>query len=209
MPMTLIGAALLWAGWFGFNVGSELAADGVAGAVMINTQIAAAAAVLGWLFIESLQKGKASLLGGVSGAISGLVAITPACAVVGPMGAIILGFVASIFAYWACTSLKKAIGYDDSLDVFGIHGVAGIVGALGLAILMSPTFGGVGFDEGVSMASQFVIQAKSVGVTIVWCAIATFVLYKIVNSVVGMRVSDESERTGLDTTSHGETAYHS
>jgi Amt family ammonium transporter len=194
MPMTLIGAALLWAGWFGFNVGSELAADGVAGAVMINTQIAAAAAVLGWLFIESLQKGKASLLGGVSGAISGLVAITPACAVVGPMGAIILGFVASIFAYWACTSLKKAIGYDDSLDVFGIHGVAGIVGALGLAILMSPTFGGVGFDEGVS---------------IVWCAIATFVLYKIVNSVVGMRVSDESERTGLDTTSHGETAYHS
>ena len=209
MPMTLIGAALLWAGWFGFNVGSELAADGVAGAVMINTQIAAAAAVLGWLLIESLQNGKASLLGGVSGAISGLVAITPACAVVGPMGAIILGFVASIFAYWACTSLKKAIGYDDSLDVFGIHGVAGIVGALGLAILMAPTFGGVGFDEGVSMASQFVIQAKSVGITIVWCAIATFVLYKIVNSVVGMRVSDESERTGLDTTSHGETAYHS
>ncbi len=149
------------------------------------------------------------MLGGASGAISGLVAITPACAVVGPMGAIILGFVASIVAYWACTSLKKAIGYDDSLDVFGIHGVAGIIGALGLAILMSPTFGGVGFDEGVTMASQFIIQAKSVGITIIWCAIATFVLYKIVNSVIGMRVSDESERTGLDTTSHGETAYHS
>ena len=146
MPMTMIGASLLWAGWFGFNVGSELAADATAGLVMVNTQVATAAAVLGWITMEWVSRGKPSMLGGASGAISGLVAITPACAVVGPMGAIILGILASIVAFWACTSLKKALGYDDSLDVFGIHGVAGIVGALGLAILMAPQFGGVGFD---------------------------------------------------------------
>lgn len=209
LPSTMIGASLLWAGWFGFNVGSELAADGVAGMVMINTQVATAAAVLGWLFIEKLQKGKASMLGGASGAIAGLVAITPACAVVGPMGAIILGFISAIIAYWACTSLKKALGYDDSLDVFGIHGVAGMVGAVGLAVLMSPSFGGVGYDDGVTMASQLIIQLKSVGFTIIWCGVASYILFKVVDTLVGMRVTEEDERAGLDTTSHGETAYHS
>ena len=209
LPSTMIGASLLWAGWFGFNVGSELAADGTAGLVMINTQVATAAAVLGWIAMEWITRGKPSMLGGASGAISGLVAITPACAVLGPMGSIILGAVASIIAFWACTSLKKALGYDDSLDVFGIHGVAGIVGAVGLAVLMSPSFGGVGYDDGVTMISQFTIQAKSVGFTILWCGVASFVLFKVVDTVVGMRVTEEDERTGLDTTSHGETAYHS
>ena len=209
MPMTMIGASLLWAGWFGFNVGSELAADSTAGLVMINTQVAAAAGVLGWIIMEWMARGKPSMLGGASGAISGLVAITPACAVVGPMGAIVLGFIASIIAYWACTSLKKSLGYDDSLDVFGIHGVAGIVGAVGLAILMAPQFGGVGYDDGMTMMSQFMVQVKSVGFTIIWCGVISFILFKIVDATVGLRVSEEDERAGLDTTSHGETAYHS
>jgi Amt family ammonium transporter len=207
LPATMIGASLLWAGWFGFNVGSELAADGTAGLVMINTQVATAAAVLGWIFIEWITKGKPSMLGGASGAVAGLVAITPACAVLGPAGSIILGLVASIVSFWACTSLKNALGYDDSLDVFGVHGVAGIVGAIGLAILMSPDFGGVGYDEGVTMMSQLTVQAKSVLFTIVWCGVISFILYKVVDAIIGLRVSAEDEITGLDTTSHGETAY--
>ncbi|NBT43073.1 MAG: ammonium transporter, partial [Alphaproteobacteria bacterium] len=190
LPLTMVGASLLWAGWFGFNVGSELAADGVAGLVMINTQVATAAAVLGWVLIEWIAKGKPSMLGGASGAISGLVAITPACAVVGPLGAIVLGLVASLVAYWACTSLKKALGYDDSLDVFGIHGVAGIVGALGLAVLMSAEFGGVGYDEGITMMSQLWVQAKSVIFTIVWCGVISYVLFKIIDMVMGLRVTE-------------------
>jgi len=209
LPSTMIGASLLWAGWFGFNVGSELAADGTAGLVMINTQVATAAAVLGWIAMEWITRGKPSMLGGASGAISGLVAITPACAVLGPMGSIILGAVASIIAFWACTSLKKALGYDDALDVFGIHGVAGIVGAIGLAVLMSAKFGGVGYDEGITMMSQLITQTKAVGFTIVWCGVISFILYKVVDSLMGLRVTEEEERAGLDTASHGETAYHS
>lgn len=209
LPSTMIGASLLWAGWFGFNVGSELAADGTAGLVMINTQVATAAAVLGWIAMEWITRGKPSMLGGASGAISGLVAITPACAVLGPMGSIILGAVAAIIAFWACTSLKKALGYDDALDVFGIHGVAGIVGAIGLAVLMSAKFGGVGYDEGITMMSQLITQTKAVGFTIVWCGVISFILYKVVDSLMGLRVTEEEERAGLDTASHGETAYHS
>jgi Amt family ammonium transporter len=209
LPSTMIGASLLWAGWFGFNVGSQLAADGTAGLVMINTQVATAAAVLGWIAMEWITRGKPSMLGGASGAISGLVAITPACAVLGPMGSIILGAVASIIAFWACTSLKKALGYDDALDVFGIHGVAGIVGAIGLAVLMSAKFGGVGYDEGITMMSQLIAQTKAVGFTIVWCGVISFILYKVVDSLMGLRVTEEEERAGLDTASHGETAYHS
>ena len=176
---------------------------------MINTQVAAASGVLGWIAMEWIAKGKPSMLGGASGAIAGLVAITPACAVVGPLGAIVLGIIASIIAYWAVTSLKIALGYDDSLDVFGIHGVAGIVGALGLAILMSPQFGGSGYDEGVSMMSQFVVQAKSIGITVIWCGVISYILFKIIDATMGLRVSEEDERTGLDSTSHGETAYRS
>src|SRR5210317_1734985 len=207
MPMTMIGASLLWAGWFGFNVGSELAADGTAGLVMINTQAATAAAVLGWLAIEWAAKGKPSMLGGASGAIAGLVAITPACAVLGPVGAIVLGFIASIISFWACSSLKNTFGYDDSLDVFGIHGVAGIIGAIGLAIFMAPQFGGVGYDEGFTMMSQLWVQTKSVLFTIVWCGVISYILFKIVDAVIGLRVSEEDEVSGLDTSSHGETAY--
>jgi Amt family ammonium transporter len=204
----MIGASLLWVGWFGFNVGSELAADGTAGLVLINTQIATAAAVLGWVFIEWLTRGKPSMLGGASGAVAGLVAITPACAFVGPMGAIVLGFIASIICFYAVTWLKNALGYDDSLDVFGVHGVGGIVGAIGTGIFMSPDFGGVGFAEGVTMSGQVYIQTIAVGVTILWSGIISYVLFKMIDATMGLRVKPDAEREGLDTSSHGERAYH-
>lgn len=208
MVMTMIGASLLWVGWFGFNVGSELAADGTAGLALINTQLATAAAVMAWIFIEWLARGKPSMLGGASGAVAGLVAITPACGFIGPMGAIVLGFVASLVSFWAVTSLKSKLGYDDSLDVFGIHGVAGIIGAIGTGIFMSASLGGVGYDEGVTMSSQVTTQAIAVGVTILWAGVISFILYKVVDVLIGLRVSEESEREGLDTTEHGERAYH-
>ncbi|WP_137719673.1 ammonium transporter [Methylobacillus flagellatus] len=208
MVMTMIGASLLWVGWYGFNVGSELAADGVAGLALVNTQVATAAAVLGWIFVEWLGKGKPSMLGGASGAVAGLVAITPACGFIGPMGAIILGFVASIVSYWAVTSMKAKLGYDDSLDVFGIHGVAGLIGALGTGVLMDSAMGGVGYAEGVTMGAQMYSQVVAVGVTILWATVISYILYKIVDVLVGLRVSEESEREGLDTTEHGERAYH-
>jgi len=208
LVMTMIGASLLWVGWFGFNVGSELAADGTAGLVLINTQIATAAAVLGWIFIEWLTRGKPSMLGGASGAVAGLVAITPACAFVGPMGAIALGFIASILCFYAVTGLKNALGYDDSLDVFGVHGVGGIVGAIGTGIFMSPDLGGVGFAEGVTISDQVYIQAIAVGVTILWSGIVSYVLFKVIEATMGLRVKADAEREGLDTSSHGETAYH-
>jgi Amt family ammonium transporter len=208
MVLTMVGASLLWVGWFGFNVGSGLAADAGAGLVMINTQVATAAAVLGWILIEWLTKGKPSMLGGASGAIAGLVAITPACAFVGPMGAIALGFIASLFSFWAVTSLKAKLGYDESLDVFGIHGVAGIIGAIGVGVLASTSLGGVGFPEGVTMGDQLYVQVLSVVVTIVWCGVVSYILYKIVDLLIGLRVSEESEREGLDTTEHGERAYN-
>ena len=208
LVMTMIGASLLWVGWFGFNVGSELAADGTAGLVLINTQIATAAAVLGWIFIEWLTRGKPSMLGGASGAVAGLVAITPACAFVGPMGAIALGFIASIICFYAVTGLKNALGYDDSLDVFGVHGVGGIVGAIGTGIFMSPDLGGVGFAEGVTISDQVYIQAIAVGVTILWSGIVSYVLFKVIDATMGLRVKPDAEREGLDTSSHGERAYH-
>ena len=208
LVMTMIGASLLWVGWFGFNVGSELAADGTAGLVLINTQIATAAAVLGWVFIEWLTRGKPSMLGGASGAVAGLVAITPACAFVGPMGAIALGFIASIICFYAVTGLKNALGYDDSLDVFGIHGVGGIVGAIGTGIFMSPDLGGVGFAEGVTISDQVYIQTIAVGVTVLWSGIVSYVLFKMIDTTMGLRVKSDAEREGLDSSSHGETAYH-
>lgn len=208
ITLTMVGAAMLWVGWFGFNVGSELAADGTAGLAMINTQVATGAAVMGWLFAEWIFKGKPSLLGAVSGAVAGLVAVTPACGFIGPLGAIILGFVASIIAFWAVISLKAKLGYDDSLDVFGIHGVAGLIGAIGTGILMSADFGGVGYEAGSSMMSQLYAQAVAVGVTIVWGGLGSYILFKIVDVVVGLRVSEDAEREGLDTAEHGERAYH-
>lgn len=208
MVMTLIGASLLWIGWFGFNVGSELAVDGVAAMVLINTQLATAAAVFGWIAAEWLFKGKASMLGAASGAIAGLVAITPACGFVGPMGSIVLGFVASFLSLWAVTKLKNALGYDDSLDVFGIHGLAGIIGAVATGVLMASEFGGVGLPEGVTMLAQVKTQAISVAVTIAWTGVISYILFKFVNMTVGLRVTEEVEREGLDTAEHGERAYH-
>ena len=208
LTFTMVGAALLWVGWYGFNVGSELAADGTAGLVLINTQLCAAAAVLGWLFIEWMARGKPTMLGGASGAVAGLVAITPACAFVGPMGAIVLGLISGIVCFWAVTGLKSMFKYDDSLDVFGVHGVGGIIGAIGTGFLASPSFGGGGFAEGVSMGGQVTTQAISVLVTIVWTGIISFILFKIIDATIGLRVPEDEEREGLDSTQHGEAAYH-
>lgn len=207
LVMTMIGAALLWVGWFGFNVGSELAADGIAGMVLINTQLATGSAVLGWIFAEWLFRGKPSMLGAASGAVAGLVAITPACGFIGPMGSIILGFTASFISLWGVTKLKGALGYDDSLDVFGVHGLAGIWGAVGTGVLMAPGLGGVGYADGVTMGGQVTTQIIAVVVTLVWTGIVSVILYKVVDAVVGLRVSEEYEREGLDTTEHGERAY--
>jgi Amt family ammonium transporter len=208
LTFTLIGAALLWVGWFGFNVGSALAANGTAALVMVNTQLATAGAVLGWLFIEWMAKGKPSLLGAASGAIAGLVAITPACGASGPMGAIVLGIVAGIVSFWAVSSLKRSLGYDDSLDVFGVHGVAGIIGAVGIGILAAPGLGGAGYAEGVSMGGQVVTQIISVVFTLVYTGVISFILLKIIDGIVGLRVTDEEETQGLDVSEHGESAYN-
>jgi len=208
LVMTMIGAALLWVGWFGFNVGSELAADGVAGLVLINTQLASAAAVLGWLVVEWNVLGRPTMLGAASGAIAGLVAITPACGFVGPMGAIVLGFVAGALCFWSVTSIKRRFGYDDSLDVFGVHGVGGIIGALGTAVFMAPGLGGVGFADGIGMLGQLARQAVGVGVTLLWTGVISLLLFHLVGAITGgLRVSADDERQGLDETLHGERAY--
>jgi len=208
LAFTMVGASLLWVGWFGFNVGSELAVDGIAGMVLANTQLATAAAVLGWMFAEWIVKGKPSMLGAASGAIAGLVAITPACGFVGPMGAIVLGAVAAVICFWAVTGLKSALGYDDALDVFGVHGVGGIVGAIGTGILMAKGLGGVGYAEGVGMGAQVWKQIIATVTTLVWSGVISFILLKIIDATIGLRVSEEQEREGLDINSHGEVAYH-
>ena len=208
LTLTMVGAALLWVGWFGFNVGSELAADGIAGMVLANTQLATAAAVLGWMFAEWMVRGKPTMLGAASGAVAGLVAITPACGFIGPMGSIILGIVAGVVCFWAVTGLKGAFGYDDSLDVFGVHAIGGTIGALGTGILMAKGLGGVGYGEGITMGHQVWIQFLAVLTTYVWSGVVSFILYKIVDMIVGLRVGDDQEREGLDSTQHGEVAYH-
>lgn len=209
LTFTLTGAALLWAGWFGFNAGSAVAANGSAALAMMNTQLATAAAVLGWMFAEWLIKGKPSLLGAASGAVAGLVAITPACGNAGPMGAMVLGAVAGVGSFWAVTSLKRALGYDDSLDVFGVHGVAGIIGALGIGILAAPGFGGTGFGgDNTSIGAQLTVQAISVGFTLVYTGVLSYVLLKGIDMIVGLRVTEESEAEGLDLAEHGEAAYN-
>jgi ammonium transporter, Amt family len=219
LTMTMIGAALLWVGWFGFNVGSNLEANGTAALAMINTFVATAAAALAWLFVEWGAKGKPSLLGMVSGAIAGLVAVTPAAGFAGPMGSIVLGLVAGAVCFLFCSSVKNAMGYDDSLDVFGIHGIGGIIGALGTGLLVSPGFGGTGVVDyamnngagGIAdyvMATQLWAQAKGVLVTIAWSGIGSAILYKIVDVIVGLRVTQDEEREGLDLADHGERAYN-
>jgi len=208
LTFTMVGASLLWVGWYGFNVGSELAADGTAGLVLINTQLCTAAAVLGWLFIEWVSRGKPTMLGGASGAVAGLVAITPACAFVGPMGAIVLGLIAGVLCFWSVTKLKSMFNYDDSLDVFGVHGVGGIIGAIGTGFLASTSFGGGGYGEGVTMGGQVITQIITVLVTIVWTGIISYILFKVIDAVIGLRVPEDEEREGLDSTQHGEAAYH-
>ncbi|MDH2326698.1 ammonium transporter [Cereibacter sp. SYSU M97828] len=208
MTLTMVGASMLFVGWFGFNAGSALSAGAGAGLAMINTFTATAAGVLAWIVVEGAARGKASMLGAVSGMICGLVAVTPAAGWVGPLGAIVLGAVASVVCYYFVAVVKPKLGYDDSLDVFGIHGVGGIVGAIGTGIFAAPGLGGAGFPEGVTMGGQLWTQFIAVAITIVWCGVVSFILFKLVDAIVGLRVSTDQEREGLDTTSHGESAYH-
>jgi Amt family ammonium transporter len=216
LTLTMVGAALLWVGWFGFNAGSALEAGNAAVLAFMNTFSATSAAVLAWCIGESLMKGKASMLGAASGAVAGLVAITPAAGNVGLMGAIVVGAVAGFACLWGVNGLKKILGADDSLDVFGVHGVGGIVGALLTGIFNHQALGGPGLVSDWVTATvssngiwaQFLIQAKAVGLTVVWSGVVAFVAYQIVDLTLGLRVTEEDEREGLDIASHGETAYH-
>jgi ammonium transporter, Amt family len=218
LTLTMVGASLLWVGWFGFNAGSALEANGFAALAFINTFGATAAAVLAWCIGESLMRGKASMLGAASGCVAGLVAITPAAGNVGIGGALIIGFLAGFAGLWGVNGLKKLLGADDSLDVFGVHGVCGILGAILTGVFNSPALGGPGYvadwvtasmvtPENYSIASQVWVQTKAVLVTVIWSGVVSFIAFKIVDLTIGLRVSEEHEREGLDVTSHGETAY--
>lgn len=207
LPMTMIGASLLWVGWFGFNAGSNLEATGGAALALLNTIVATAAAALSWMFAEWIVRGKPSMLGIASGAIAGLVVVTPAAGLVGPMGAIILGLIVGPICLWSVSGLKKMLGYDDSLDVFGIHAVGGIIGAIGTGIFVSPALGGVGVAD-YSMMHQVTVQATGVLVTVAWSGVVSFILFKLIDMIMGLRVSEEAEREGLDTSTHGERAYN-
>ncbi len=219
LTLTMVGAALLWVGWFGFNAGSALEANGFAALAFINTFGATAIAVLAWCVGEALIKGKASMLGAASGAVAGLVAITPACGNVGIGGALVIGAVAGFACLWGVSGLKKILGADDSLDVFGVHGVGGIVGALLTGVFNAPSLGGPGYvadwvtvamvaPADYSIAAQVWIQAKAVLTTVVWSGVVSIVAFKVVDLVIGLRVPEDEEREGLDISSHGETAYH-
>jgi Amt family ammonium transporter len=219
LTMTMVGASLLWVGWFGFNAGSNLEANGVTALAMINTFVATAAAALAWLFVEWGAKGKPSLLGLVSGAIAGLVAVTPASGFAGPMGSIILGLVAGAVCYLFVSNVKNALGYDDSLDVFGIHCIGGIIGALATGILVNPALGGAGIPDYITkpgelsiadydMATAMWAQGKAVLLTLAWSGIGSAILFKLVDVIVGLRVTQDEEREGLDLADHGERAYN-
>ncbi|MBB3260999.1 Amt family ammonium transporter [Paraburkholderia bannensis] len=215
LTMTMVGGSLLWVGWFGFNVGSNLEANGAATLAFVTTLLATCAATVAWTFVEWAFKGKPSMLGAVSGAIAGLVVITPACGFVGPMGAIVMGLVAGALCYWGVNGLKRMLGVDDSLDVFGVHCIGGIAGALLTGVFASPRLGGTGVYDYVAnkvgdydMASQMISQCWGVGTSLVWSAVVSFVAFKLVDKVFGLRVDQEGEREGLDVSSHGETAYH-
>jgi ammonium transporter, Amt family len=201
----MIGAALLWVGWFGFNVGSGLEANNAAGLVFLNTFVCTAMACVAWTFGEWIFRGKPTMLGGASGAVAGLVAITPACGVVSPTGAIILGIVVGLVCLWACAGLKKALGYDDSLDVFGVHCVGGIIGALSCGILGHASLGGFGTFESIGV--QTMTQIKAVGFSLIWSAAVTAIIFYVLKFTVGLRPSEEIEREGLDISEHGERAY--
>ncbi len=215
LTLTMLGACLLWVGWFGFNAGSNLEATGVAAQAFLNTLIATAAATLAWLIIETIGKGRASMLGGASGAVAGLVAITPACGFVGTMGGLVIGLIAGLVCYWGVNGLKRMLGADDALDVFGVHGIGGALGAILTGIFAAPSLGGSGIYDYVAnkvgdsydMWGQVVTQATGVVTTLVWSGVVAFIAFKLVDLTIGLRVPEEAEREGLDITSHGEAAY--
>jgi Amt family ammonium transporter len=215
MVMTMIGGSLLWVGWFGFNVGSNLEANGTAALAMINTFVATCGAAMSWMLAEWMIKGKPSLLGIVTGAVAGLVAVTPAAGFSGPMGAIVLGLVSGVVCLFFCSAIKHAFGYDDALDVFGVHAVGGIVGALGTGILVNPALGGTGIFDYVTgkvgeydFATQMIAQTKGVLLTIVWSGVGTAIILFVISIIVGLRITVDKEREGLDLTEHGERAYN-
>ncbi|MBK7413762.1 MAG: ammonium transporter [Dechloromonas sp.] len=215
LTFTMIGASLLWFGWFGFNAGSALEASGGAALAMVNTWVATSCAALSWMFAEWILKGKPSMLGAASGAVAGLVAITPAAGFVGVTGSIVIGLLAGVVCLWGVNGLKKILGADDSLDVFGVHGVGGILGAMLTGVFADPALGGTGVYDYVAnkvgdydMTAQLISQAWGVGTVVVWSAVVSLVAYKLVDIVIGLRVPEDEEREGLDLTSHGETAYH-
>jgi ammonium transporter, Amt family len=217
LTLTMVGASMLWVGWFGFNAGSALEAGGTAALAFINTLLATAAATLSWSFGEWMGKGKPSMLGAASGAVAGLVAITPAAGFVGVMGALVIGLLAGMICLWGVNGLKRLLGADDSLDVFGVHGVGGILGALLTGVFAAPSLGGTGIYDYVankvaddySIAGQVWIQAQAVLTTVIWSGVVAFIAYKLVDVIIGLRVPEEQEREGLDISSHGESAYHS
>ncbi|NWG86129.1 MAG: ammonium transporter [Hydrogenophilaceae bacterium] len=215
LTLTMVGAGMLWFGWFGFNAGSNLEANGTTVLALLNTALAGAAAALAWMFAEWMIRGKPSMLGAASGAVAGLVAVTPAAGFSGPMAAIILGAVAGVACLWGVTGLKKALGYDDSLDVFGVHGIGGIIGAIGTGIVANPALGGSGvYDYAAGAVAEFnasgqiISQLWGVGTVIVWSGVVSFVLFKLIDLTMGLRVTEEEEREGLDTATHGERAYN-
>jgi ammonium transporter, Amt family len=216
LTMTMIGASLLWVGWFGFNAGSNLEANGGAALAMTNSFVATAAAALSWMFVEWMTKGKPSLLGALSGCVAGLVAVTPAAGFAGPMGALVLGLIVGVVCLLFCTAIKNALGYDDALDVFGVHCIGGIVGAIGTGILVNPMLGGAGIIDYASIPPkvadydfmvQLISQCKGVATTLVWSGVGSLIIYKVVDVLVGLRAPVEKEREGLDITDHGERAY--
>jgi Amt family ammonium transporter len=216
LTLTMVGGSLLWVGWFGFNVGSNLEANGAAALAFVTTLLATCAATVAWTFVEWTLKGKPSMLGAVSGAIAGLVVITPACGFVGPMGSIVMGFAAGIVCYWGVNGLKRLLGVDDSLDVFGVHCLGGIVGALLTGVFASPRLGGTGVYDYVankvgdySIVDQLISQCWGVGTSLVWSGVVSVIAFKLVDMTVGLRVEQDREREGLDLSSHGENAYHS
>lgn len=215
LTLTMVGAALLWVGWFGFNAGSNLEANGYAALAMVNTMIATGAATLSWAFAEWFLKGKPSMLGAASGAVAGLVAITPACGFVGPMGAIAIGLLVSPICYFMVAKVKYMLGYDDALDVFGVHAIGGVFGALATGVFVNPALGGMGVYDYVAnkvgaydFAAQMTSQIYAVVTAVVLSAVVSIIAFKIVDVLIGLRVTEESEREGLDTTEHGERAYH-
>ncbi|WP_083215134.1 ammonium transporter [Comamonas aquatica] len=210
LTLTMVGASLLWVGWFGFNAGSAGAANGIAGLAFINTILATGAAAVSWIVAEALHKGKASMLGAASGAVAGLVTITPAAGFVGPMGSIVMGLIAGPLCLWGVSGLKKMLKVDDTCDVFGVHGVGGILGAILTGVFASQSLGGTGglTPDTFAMGAQVWVQFKSVIVTMVWCGVVSFICFKVADVLVGLRVAEDAEREGLDITTHGESAYN-